>query len=118
MAVVEPSVKSVYTNSYDSFRKERKLLRQWEGFFQDVISGTRKLSDKPVPVLNNGLVHHNRLQLDAVDYPSKAQIVETAQREEMHAYWREMRKEVSKLNKLSLVNQWFGIPGAFSHFNA
>ena len=112
---MEASVKHVYTNSYESYRKERKLLRQWEAFFEDVINGTRKLSDKPALVLSNGLhvPGASRLPLDAVDYPSKAHVVENGQKDETFAYWREMRKEVAKLNKLSLVNQWFGIPGNY-----
>ena len=113
MALVEASLKNVYSNSYESYRKERKLLRQWEAFFQDVINGTRKLSDKPVSVLSNGfhVPGVSRLPVDAVDYPSKVHVVENGHKDEIHAYWREMRKEVAKLNKLSLVNQWFGIPG-------
>jgi hypothetical protein len=114
MALVESQcAKNVYSNSYESFRKERKLLRQWEAFFEDVITGTRKLSDKPVPVSTYAFPVHpgSRLPLSAPDYPSKAHLVQTGHHEEEQAYWREMRKEVAKLNKLSLVNQWFGIPG-------
>lgn len=114
MALVEGAhVRNVYTKSYESFKKERKLLRQWEAFLQEVVSGTRKLSDKPPSVLSNGLhvPGANRLSSDATDYPAKAHIVENRHRDEAQAYWREMRKDVGKLNKLSLVNQWFGIPG-------
>jgi hypothetical protein len=98
---------AIFAPSYDFHRRERAFLRQWENFIQDVMSGARKLSDKPTCALSNGL----QLEQDAANYLSKARQIEGTQREELHAYWREMRKEVAKLNKLSLVNQWFGTPG-------
>lgn len=87
--------------TYEAWGEERMKLLDWETFIVDFVSGARRLQDKgahaPQPVYVD-------------DIPSKFASIESAQREDLTTFWRDVRKEVSKLTKLSLVNQWFGTP--------
>eukprot|EP00892_Ulva_mutabilis_P010379 jgi/Ulvmu1/7713/UM039_0019.1 len=99
--MVADKFNAVDQQTYDGWLNERKRLREWETFIVEFVSGARRLQAKQPHVPEQVLVDN---------IPSKRSIIESAQREDMTTYWRDVRKEVVKLTKLSLVNQWFGIP--------
>ena len=94
-------LKVVNQQTYEAWGIERRRLRDWETFIVDFVSGARRLQDKEADA-------PQAVSVD--DIPSKLNIIKSAQHEDMTTYWRDVRKEVLKLTKLSLVNQWFGIP--------
>lgn len=93
--------KTVDQKTYEAWAVERRKLQDWESFIVSFVSGARRLQDKAPHSAQPVYVH---------DVPSKVASIEAAQREDLIAFWRDVRKEVSKLGKLSLVNQWFGVP--------
>lgn len=94
-------VRVVDQQTYEAWGNEKKRLRDWETFIVDFVSGARRLQEKEADTAPSGFVD---------DIPTKRSIIKSAQREDMTTFWRDVRKEVLKLTKLSLVNQWFGIP--------
>lgn len=95
------NLKIVDQKTYEAWVIERRKLQDWETFIVDFVSGARRLQDREA---------HSAQPVFVVDVPSKVASIEAAQTEDLTTFWRDVRKEVSKLTKLSLVNQWFGIP--------